>query len=124
MISMARILGAPESVPAGKVAASRSQASRPCLQVAADVGDQVHHVGVALDHHQVVDLHAADLGDTAEVVAAQVDQHQVLGALLLVAQQLVGQLPVLLLGPPPRPGAGDGPQGGDAVLEPHHGLRR
>ena len=49
MISIARIFGAPVSVPAGKVARSTSmRVSR--LELAVDVADDVHHVRVALDH--------------------------------------------------------------------------
>ncbi len=56
MISMARIFGAPERVPAGKVARNTSKSVAPGEQFAADVGDDVHDMGVALDDHQLVDL--------------------------------------------------------------------
>ena len=49
----------------------------------------MHHVGVGLDPHQLLDLDAAVLADAAEVVAAEVHQHHVLGALLLVLEQLL-----------------------------------
>ena len=54
----------------------------------------MHHVRVALDGHQLVDLDAAVLAHAPEVVAAEVDQHHVLGALLLVGEQLLGHLEV------------------------------
>jgi hypothetical protein len=89
MISMARILGAPVSVPAGKVALQHVQAAHAVLQQAFDVADDVHDVRIALDGKGVGDLHAAGLGDAADVVARQVDQHQVLGALLGVGEQFL-----------------------------------
>ena len=86
MISIARIFGAPVSVPAGKVARSTSRLVMPSFSSAFDVADDVHHVRVALDHEGFGHLHAAGLRDAADVVARQVDQHQVLGALLRVGR--------------------------------------
>mmetsp|Transcript_2847 Transcript_2847/g.7386 ORF Transcript_2847/g.7386 Transcript_2847/m.7386 type:complete len:553 (-) Transcript_2847:517-2175(-) len=57
-------------------------------QYALDVGDDVHHVGVALHVEGLRDLHAAGAGDAADVVAGQVDQHQVLGAFLGIGLEL------------------------------------
>ena len=42
----------------------------------------MHHVAVALDRHQLVDLLGPKGDDPADVVAGQVDQHDVLGQLL------------------------------------------
>ena len=44
MISMARIFGAPDTVPAGKEARRASSASQPRRQLARDVRHQVHDV--------------------------------------------------------------------------------
>ena len=49
----------------------------------------------------------AVLADAADVVAAEVDEHHVLGALLLVALQLLGQPHVLVVVAAARPRAGD-----------------
>ena len=57
-------------------------------------------MAVALERHQLVDLHGAVLDDAADVVAGQVDQHDVLGALLGVLGQLGGELAVVLVGAP------------------------
>ena len=97
MISMARTLGAPDSVPAGKVGAQRvgwpacPRRARPTTR-ALDVHD------VAVEAH----VHAAPSRRTvpgrahaADVVAAQVDQHHVLGPLLGIGQQLLRQALVL-----------------------------
>jgi hypothetical protein len=83
---MARTLGAPVSVPAGKVALQHVHAGH-AVAAAFDVADDVHDVAVALDGKGLGHLDAAGLGDAADVVARQVDQHHVLGALLGVGQQ-------------------------------------
>ena len=93
MISMARTLGAPETVPAGKAAISASIASRRGVELALDVGDDVHDVAVALDEELSVTSTRADFGDPADVVAAEVEQHQVLGALLGVGEQFRRRAP-------------------------------
>jgi hypothetical protein len=54
----------------------------------AHVRDDVMHVRVALDGHQLIDFDRARHRDAAEVVAFQVDQHDVLGALFRMADQL------------------------------------
>ena len=91
MISIARTLGAPLTVPAGKSRAQHVDRGQSRLQLALDVGHDVHHVRIALDHHLLGHAHAAGLRDAADVVAAEVDQHHVLGALLRVGQQLGGE---------------------------------
>ncbi len=53
MICIARILGAPLTVPAGKVARIRSKAVLAGRDPALHLGDDVHHVRVALDDHEV-----------------------------------------------------------------------
>jgi len=55
-------------------------------------------------------------------VAAQVDQHQVLGALLRVGQQLGIECRVGLGRGAALAGAGDGPHGELAALQPHQDL--
>ena len=64
MISIARTLGAPESVPAGKPAISTSTGS--CrASIALDVGDDVHDVAVALDEEAARSRATEpDFGDT------------------------------------------------------------
>ena len=60
MISIARTLGAPTPCPPGKARAARP--SRPAPRAASlDVGDDVHHMRIALDHHVLGDAHAAGL---------------------------------------------------------------
>ncbi len=79
MISMARILGAPLRVPAGKQARKASMGARSGLELAFEGADEVHDVAVALDEHEVLDLDGAEFADAADVVAAEVDEHDVLG---------------------------------------------
>ena len=67
----------------------------------------MHDVAVGLDRHQLVDGDAPVLADPAEVVAAEVDEHHVLGTLLVIAEQLGGDLPVLFRAGTSRARAGD-----------------
>ena len=86
MISIARTLGAPDSVPAG----SRPQGIdrlQPVLQRALDVAADVLEMAVLLDGELLDDPHRTDLGDAADIVARQVEQHQVLGMLLGIGQE-------------------------------------
>ena len=53
MISIARIFGAPDSVPAGRHARSASIAPQSSPQRARHRRDDVHHVRVGLDRHQL-----------------------------------------------------------------------
>ena len=85
MISIARILGAPLTVPAGKQARTASSGDIRGA-TAGDARDQVHHMRILLDLHELRDAHAAGLRYTPDIVAPEVYQHQVLGALLGVGQ--------------------------------------
>ena len=98
MISIARTFGAPLTVPAGSVARSTSIGPRPGTSVAGDLRREVHHVAVALQRQQLVDVYGAEPGDAADVVAGQVDEHHVLGALLGMFHELGGEAPVVLVG--------------------------
>jgi hypothetical protein len=53
--------------------------------------DDVMHVRIRLDRHELVDLHAARLAHAPQIVALQVDQHHVLGPLLGMRVQLARQ---------------------------------
>ena len=91
MISMARTLGAPVRVPAGKQARERVDGGEAFAQRAFHGADQMHHVGIAFDEHEIADLYGAELADAANVIAAKVDEHYVLGTLFFVMTQLVFQ---------------------------------
>ena len=107
MISIARTLGAPDRVPAGKAASTTSRAERSVGDLAGHRGLQMHDVAVAADVHELDHLDRARPADPAQVVAAEVDQHHVLGALLGVGQQLGLQRGVLGRRRAARLGAGD-----------------
>src|SRR5712691_1297898 len=87
-------------------------------QLPAHLAHEVLHVGVALDREQVRDAHAAEPRHPTHVVPAQVHEHHVLSALLLVAEQLLGERLVLLARAAARAGAGDGSYGHLAPLHP------
>ena len=88
MISIARIFGAPDSVPAGKVADQGVEGVLAGRELADHRAHDVLDVAVPLEDHLLRDAHAAEAADAAHVVAAQVHEHDVLGALLLVGQEL------------------------------------
>ena len=101
-------------------------------RIALDVGDQVHHVAVALDEEASGDTHAGHAagrrrlvgtgllqhGHTAHIVAAQVQQHQVLGAFLGVGDEFLLERTVLLGRGAARASASEGPDGNLAVSQP------
>jgi hypothetical protein len=118
MISMARILGGAGEGARGKAGLEDVEGVASFLEPAAHVADQMHHVRVALHHHEFRHLDGADLGDAADVVAAEVHQHHVLRPLLRVALHLGGQPLVVRLVLAPGMGARDGPLLHPVVLEP------
>ena len=79
---------------------------------------------VALERHELRHAHAADLGDAPDVVAAEVHEHDVLGALLLVAPQLLGQPLIFVRRRPAPPRAGDRMRLDVPALDAHEHLRR
>jgi hypothetical protein len=86
MISIARTLGAPDKVPAGKRARKASIASKPGA-TDPDVRDEMHDVRVALDDELLGHLDRAGNRDAADVVATEIEEHDVLGALLGIGEQ-------------------------------------
>ena len=124
MISIARTLGAPETVPAGKQAASAARASSSGPEPAPHLADQMHHVRVPLDRHERGEPDRAELRHPAHIVPAQVYQHQMLGSFLGIGQQLVGERGILLGRRAARPGSRDRPKGHFAILHPDQDLRR
>src|SRR6516165_9203649 len=83
MICIARTFGAPETVPAGKPAASASSGPQSFL----DIRHDVHDLAVALNEELVCHFDGAYLGNPADVVAAEIEQHEVLGALLGIGEE-------------------------------------
>ena len=93
-------------------------------ELALDARHQVHDVRVALERHELRHAHAADLRDAADVVAAEVHEHDVLGALLLVAPQLLGQPLILVRRRAAPPRAGDRVRLDVPALDAHEHLGR
>jgi hypothetical protein len=106
MISIARIFGAPDSVPGRERRLQHVERAEARPQHPFDVRHDVHHVRVALDDHPVGHFHRSGDGDAADVVARQVDQHHVLGDLLRVLDQLFRQRDIVLRRLPARTRAG------------------
>ena len=84
----------------------------------------MHYVAVALDKHQLVDLHAAEAAHAAHIVAAQVDQHHVFGALFFIAHHFVGERVVFRFTCAAAACAGDGPVLDLALVHADQKLRR
>ena len=93
-------------------------------QVGGHLRRQMHHVAVALEREQLVDLLGAEHADAAHVVARQVDEHDVLGALLRILLQLGRHAPLVGLGAPAAARAGDRTADDAAVEQLHHRLGR
>ena len=87
---MARTFGAPETVPAGNVARSRSNGVDAVAELARDLRDEVRDVREALRLEEALDVTVPGTADAREVVAAEVDEHHVLGAVLLGGEQPLG----------------------------------
>jgi hypothetical protein len=86
MISMARTLAAPETVPAGKGRLEHVERVQAWPQFGFDVRDDVHHVRIALDDHVFGELDRTDASDAADVVATEVEELHMLRTFLLVGQ--------------------------------------
>ncbi len=63
MICIARTFGAPETVPAGNVARSRSNGVTPSRSSSGDLGDEVRDVREALRLEEALDLDRSRLAD-------------------------------------------------------------
>ena len=87
---------------AGKAGGQRVEAVHILAQAPAQARDQMHHVRVALDEHQLFDAHRAVFRNAAQVVAAQIDQHDVLGAFLGIGGEFGFQALRLLFRRAPR----------------------
>src|SRR5262249_15006947 len=87
----------------------------PVGKPALDIGDDVHHLAVALDEELVGDRHRADLGDAADIVAPEVEQHEVLGPFLGIGEELGLERLVFVRRGTARARAGDRAHGDDAV---------
>src|SRR5690606_4803353 len=82
----------------GKHRADHLPRRRIVAQPPAHVADDVVHMRVTLDRHQLVDLHAARHAHATEVVALQIDQHHVFGTLLGMADQFADARGVVVAG--------------------------
>ena len=105
-------------MPAGKPAASASSAVAIAAQLAFDVGDDVHHLAVALDEELIGDGDGADLGNAADVVAAEIEQHQMLGAFLRIGEEFRLERLILVRRRAAPPRAGDRADGHGAAAAP------
>ena len=54
---------------------------------AAHIGDNVMHMSIRFQHHQLIHLHAAGHAHPAQIIALQINQHHMLGTLFRMRQQ-------------------------------------
>ncbi len=92
--------------------------------MAFDRTDNVHHVAVTLNEHELIDLHAAKFAHASDVVAAEIDKHYVLGAFFFVLKHFFCEREVLRLGGSAAARAGDGPVLHFAFVHAHQQLGR
>jgi len=93
-------------------------------QIAPHAGNEMHHVGIALDDHELVHLHTAVGGHASDVVSPEINEHEVFGALLGIVEEIFGEGLIFGFRAPARPGAGDGTHLDGAFLEPDENLGR
>ncbi len=124
MISIARIFGAPVTVPAGKHDAERVEAIETVAQPRTQTRLQMLHVRIRFDRHQIFDLHRAVIGNTSEIVAAEIDEHHVLRDFLLVGFQILAQHPVFGFGRAAFARAGDRAIVESLAVTTHEHFRR
>ena len=74
--------------------------------------DDVHDMGVALDHHQLANGHRPRDADTAEVVPTEIHQHHVFSSFLGIGEQFCLQTPILERIASSRSGSCNRPQHG------------
>ncbi len=109
--------------PGGEARGERGDCIDAFTQFALDVGDDVHHVAVALDEETVGHLDRPDFRDAADVVTAKIEQHEMFGALLRIGQELGRERLVLARAFSPRPGACDRSDDNLALAHPHQDFR-
>ena len=91
MSCIARTLGAPETVPAGKQARRSSNGVTPSFISPDDLGDEVRDVREALRLEQAARPEPFPGTQTRErSLRPEVDEHHVLGAVLLRGEQALG----------------------------------
>ena len=114
----------PGERPGRKGRAQHVHRADPLPEPARDLADDVQHVRVGLDDHQLIDRDAAVLADAAEVIAPEVHQHHVLGPLLGIVDEALREAAVLLLAGAARIGARDRPGLDPVAAHLDQGLRR
>ena len=72
--------------------------------MAVHIADDVHHMAVALDNHEITHLDRAIICHATDVVSGQINEHDVFGTLLWIIQQFVCQSVIFTAGlsPPAR----------------------
>ncbi len=126
MISMARTFGAPDTVPAGKPRGQRIERIVFAVELALDIGDDVHDLAVALDEELVRSPSRVPIFARTRPTSLRPRSSSIRCSARSfgIGQQLVGQRLVVCLGVAPR---GRVPAIGRmvtvAVAQPHQDFR-
>src|SRR5260370_27746459 len=85
-------LGRTGDCPRGEAGSESIEAIDVGAKPAAEGGDQMHNVGIALDKLETFDLHRSVFTDATELVAAEVQQHDAFGELLGISSESGGKV--------------------------------
>ncbi len=94
------------------------------FQTAFDIGNDVHHMRIALNHHFFGNADAAGFAHAADIVAAQINQHHVFGDFFGIAEQILLLRQIFGGGFAAQAGAGNGAHDDVVALAPHQNLGR
>ena len=70
------------------------------------MGHDVADMGVLLDGHEFIDVHAAESADASQVVSFEVDEHEVFRPFLFIRKQFADETLIVTSVEPARPGSG------------------
>ena len=110
---------------AGREAGDKSvERIKAFVQLALNVGHDVHDMAEAFDTEAFGDFHRAKRGNPANIVAAEIEQHQMLGTLFRVGEQFAFEGLVFLMGFAAPSRAGKRADGDDIIAQAHQDFRR
>src|SRR4029077_5188619 len=95
----------------------------PVADFAFDIGDQMHHVTVALDEEAIGDFYFSGLGHSTDIIAAEIDEHEMFGPLLRIAHKLFSKRAIGFGSTASGARARNRPDGDDSVAQSHKNFR-
>src|SRR5205085_1140405 len=83
--------------PRWKARSQRIEAIQTITQTRTQHSLQMLHVRIALDSHQIVDLHRSIIRNTSKIVSTEIDEHHMFGNLFFVRLQILTQQQIFRL---------------------------